>query len=184
MNDAPSSGPSLRPGKGRGFCIAMAVLVVVAALGALELWQAALLPTGTMAPAWRLAVARDPGARLSLAELRGKVVVLDFFSLTCPPCRRQADVLEELGRAREREDLVIVGISAGGESAEEIAAHGKSKDIAYPLLLGEGPALDAFRVQTLPTLYVLDRKGIIIATHVGFWPRDDLLEAVDEAFGR
>ena len=71
-----------------------------------------LIPVGQQAPDWRLEVADKPDERLDLKALRGKVVVLDFWSLGCPPCIKEARDLETVWRQMEEQDVAVVSVAA------------------------------------------------------------------------
>jgi peroxiredoxin len=140
------------------------------------------LPIGTPGPAWKLPLADGSGERLALEDLAGKVVVLDFWSITCAPCRRQLPELKELWRKLKPRGVVVIGITAGGETLAELSEFGRAHRLDYPVVLDErGTVAAAYEVRTLPTLYVLDRGGRITAAHNGFWPLTDLATAVNEA---
>lgn len=137
-----------------------------------------LLERGTPAPAFEL-TAVDTGRRVSLEGLRGQVVVLDFWSTTCPPCLRQIPDLEAL-REQIGDDLVILGINAGGDPPEAVRDFGRSRRIGYQLFVDPGEVSRAYRVERLPTLYVIDRAGQVRWSHVGYTPAEDLAGIVRE----
>jgi len=140
------------------------------------------LPLGTQGPAWSLPLADGSGERLALEDLRGKVVVLDFWSTGCAPCRRQIPELKTLWRKMKPRGVVVVGITTGGESLDETVRFGRDHRLDYPVVLDDrGVAATAYEVKTLPTLYVLDRRGKITAAHNGYWPLTDIAAAVNEA---
>ncbi len=147
-----------------------------------KMWQGNLLQEGTTAPLWRLPIADESSKMLGLEELRGKVVVLDFWSTTCPPCLSQMKELEVISRQTQTRDVVIVGIATGGESKREIAAFKKRNNVAYPLLVdAQGEIATAYQVIALPTLYILDRQGNVANAKRGFWDRESLLYAIGQA---
>lgn len=145
-------------------------LVLVVGAGAMLLLTSTtrLLEGGLAAPAFDLP-SLDDGRPVSLASLRGDVVLLDFWSTSCPPCLRQMDVLEELHGRYASRDLAILGVNTEGASApllrEFLRARGGTR---YRILL-QGEALaDSYRVTALPTLYVIDRGGTIRWSRTGY----------------
>lgn len=144
------------------------------------LTQTPLLETGTVAPEWSLVRANADRDKMSLSDLEGKVVVLDFWSIGCPPCVREIDELEAVHRQFEGKDVAVIGVAAWGETAEDIREFRKGRRISYPLLLGTQSMVDAYQASTLPTLYLLDRTGRIARSHQGYWPRDELAAAITE----
>lgn len=140
------------------------------------------LPVGSPGPAWKLPLADGSGERLALEDLAGKVVVLDFWSTGCAPCRRQLPELKTLWRQLKPRGVVVVGVTTGGETLEEVREFGRAHRLDYPVVLDErGAVAAAYEVRSLPTLYVLDRRGTITAAHNGFWPVTDIAAAVNEA---
>lgn len=153
--------------------------VVVALLGYVVLSGGDLLDSGTPAPAFELA-AVDSGRPISLEGLRGKVVVLDFWSSSCPPCLRQIPDLEALRERIGGDDLVVVGVNAGGDPPDVVREFARARRIGYPLVVDTGPVSRAYRVERLPTLYVIDRAGDIRWSHEGYAPAEDLTRVVRE----
>jgi peroxiredoxin len=77
--------------------------------------------------------------------------------------------------------VAVVGISTGGESLLQIKAFADKTEVDYPLLVGTGsPAID-YQIRSIPTTYIIDRKGKIVASHRGFWDRESIQQAVDNA---
>jgi thiol-disulfide isomerase/thioredoxin len=109
------------------------------------------------------------GDRLKLSDLRGKVVVLNFWATWCPPCRREMPSLERLKGLMKGEAFEIVAINAG-EEEDEIAGFRQSMNPALTLRLAldrKAEAVKAFSITGLPTTYVIDRQGIIVYRALG-----------------
>ena len=165
MNTSRKQSPTLQKLQSR---IGIILLAVITIWTASRLWQGSLLGTGTPAPGWNLKVADERGNFLSLDELKGHVVVLDFWSTTCPPCIREIDELNALTAEHRDKPLRIVGITAGGETMEEVLAFKTRKNVGYPLVLDDGSVSNAYKVQSLPTVYILDKEGKIVFANRGF----------------
>jgi thiol-disulfide isomerase/thioredoxin len=121
-----------------------------------------LLPVGQKAPDWSLKDAQ--GRTGSLADLRGKVVLLDFWAEWCGPCKDLMPTIQTLHERYGPSGLVVVGIdSPGGDPAatERAAAYFAKKGYGYSLLLSGDTVAEAYKAETLPTVYVIDRNGII-----------------------
>ncbi|MCP4680284.1 MAG: TlpA family protein disulfide reductase [Deltaproteobacteria bacterium] len=161
--------------------VGIIMLVIICIWFASRLWSDPLLQVDTIAPVWKLPLADGSGKMLRLEDLRGKAVVLDFWSTTCAPCRRQMEELDAIWRELEQKGAVIIGIAAGGEDVSEIVEFKKNKRIPYPLVVDSGTAAHAYKVRSLPTLYVLDKQGKIAAAHGGLWDRRDIVRAVTSA---
>jgi cytochrome c biogenesis protein CcmG/thiol:disulfide interchange protein DsbE len=143
-----------------------------------------LLSVGTKAPEWSLVKAGEDRDKLALGDLVGKVVVLDFWSIGCPPCVREIEELEAIrGRFGSR-GVEIVGIASWGESLSDLREFTRERPIGYPIVLGNTDTVNAYKATSLPTLYVIDQKGVIAAAHRGFWPRDHIADAISGLLGR
>ena len=118
----------------------------------------ALLSVGDPAPDWSLS---DPTGKMhSLSGYRGKVIVLDFWATWCGPCIRAMPGLQSLHERYSSRGVVVFGVNTWEESNP--AEFMKRSRYTYGLLLkGEGVA-QAYRVGSLPTLYVIGVDGTII----------------------
>ncbi len=109
------------------------------------------------------------GNTVSLARLRGKVVVVNFWATWCPPCRREFPSMERLRLAFDKKPLVILAVNEG-ESAEIIEGFTSQLDLSpnFPVLLDpEGAAMAFWSVRGLPTTYVVDKRGRIAFRAIG-----------------
>lgn len=115
------------------------------------------------------------GERMSLEDLRGKVVLLDFWATWCPPCRRSIPELRELHRRYRRDGLVIIGISS--EDDEELWKEFTYRSkMTWPQFLdANGKIHNTFSIRGLPTYVLLDQEGIVRFLALG-WQRPGKLE--------
>ena len=133
----------------------------------------ALLPLATPAPPWTLADSQ--GRVYKLDNTKGSIVWLEFFATWCPHCRAMVDELNQV--ARQPGVLVLavnasewgMGNTLGDRPRVTQADLTRFADVTgatYPLLwdLGQGQA-GAYKVHQYPTLYLLDRRGIIRAAY-------------------
>jgi len=178
MSTEPKSHTS---GNRWSFRLGLGLLVVLAAWFAWSMLGDPLLPVGSQAPPFELPLADGSGETLALADLEGRVVVLDFWSTTCRPCLREIEDLKVLWRRMKPRGVTVIGLSTGGESPAQIARFGKERGVDYPLVVDRGRVAAAYQVRTLPTLYVIDGSGRIAEAHSGYWPLDDVAAAVSRA---
>jgi thiol-disulfide isomerase/thioredoxin len=102
------------------------------------------------------------GGRYTLAQLEGKVVVLDFWATWCGPCIMEIPYYAELWRKNRSRGVEVVGVVLDWDNAQEIADFVREYRIPYRQLLGDSAVQDAYGVyQGLPTTFILDRGGII-----------------------
>jgi thiol-disulfide isomerase/thioredoxin len=134
---------------------------------------------GTLAPAFE--VKTISGETFSLAALKGKPVLLDFWATWCGPCRRSMPVLEKISVEFKNSDLVILGVNTG-EDREVVEEFLKKAPFEYPAVLsGESGILESYKVTAYPTFILIGRDGKIVANEVGFGGEDQLRQMIDKA---
>lgn len=122
------------------------------------------------------------GGPLRLADLRGKLVILDFWTSCCVNCHHMLPRLRRLGRKYARE-VVIVGVHAGKfphERAAAAVAHAAARlDVGHPVVNDPDHKLrDAYAVRSWPTLQFIDPRGKVFGRHEGEATYDALADAV------
>ncbi len=157
---------------------AAAVVGVVALLGLLAYGLASnepdrgierALARGDRPPAPPIELPRLSGAgRGSLADYRGKVVVLNFWASWCEPCREESPLLQRWHeRISQRGRGTVVGVDildVTGDAREFAREYG----LTYPMLRdGDGDSLDDWGVVAYPETFVIDRRGRIAASRRG-----------------
>jgi len=134
--------------------------------------RAEALPVVGPAPAWSLKSL--DGKSIGLAELKGKVVVVDFWATWCPPCVHEIPGYIALQKKYADRGLVIVGLSVDQKGASVVEAFAKAKGVNYPLALATPEIVEAFGgVEGIPTTFLIDRDGKIRHTKVGSMETDD-----------
>ncbi len=118
----------------------------------------------------------DPGARMHLADLREKVVVLEFWASWCKPCAIQAPILDRVAR-RYPDDVVVLGINVESDDTPELVKrYARQKGLTYPMLQDlRGEAQGPYQATSLPTVVVIDRQGNIAELVRGVY-REELLD--------
>ena len=117
------------------------------------------------------------GQTLSLASLRGKVVVVDAWATWCGPCLRALPSLEKLAGVRP-DDIVVVGLSVDHDK-KALVDFLAERPLPYFVAHADAAASRAFRSHALPTLFFLDREGVIRETLVGTHPDVVLIETAE-----
>ena len=99
------------------------------------------------------------GKELTLAALKGKVIVLDFWGVWCGPCRSAMPHLKELYEKHKDKGLVVIGIHTKSQG-EKMADYVVEAGLTWPIALDtEGDTVKAFAVDSFPDYYLIDRKG-------------------------
>jgi thiol-disulfide isomerase/thioredoxin len=107
------------------------------------------------------------GRAISSADLRGKVVIVNFWATWCPPCREEIPDLIAL-QTKYRDQLVVLGISEDEGPIEDVRAFVAQHKVNYPVAMTTPALRKIFRgVVALPTTFIIDREGKIAQKHVG-----------------
>ena len=108
--------------------------------------------------------------RVSLTELRGQVVIVNFWATWCLECRPEMPVLEQLHREFASRGLAVIGINAY-ESKSAVRRYAKELGLTFPLVLDQDRKINAqYGVIGLPTTFVVGRDGHAVAFGIG--PRE------------
>ncbi|HEX8116848.1 MAG TPA: TlpA disulfide reductase family protein [Pyrinomonadaceae bacterium] len=121
----------------------------------------------TPAGAWTQA----DGRRVRLEDLRGQVVVLDFWATYCPPCREEIPHLVRLQKQHGPKGFKVIGLNVGGEEDRpKIPDFVKLYAIQYQLAAPDDDTVRLFLAQddSIPQTFVLDRRGRLVRHFVGY----------------
>jgi thiol-disulfide isomerase/thioredoxin len=126
--------------------------------------------------------ARDlTGAAKTLADYRGKVVLLNFWASWCPPCLREMPSLERLRVKMAGRPLAIVALDSA-ETPEEVGAYLAKMELGFPVLLdSDGANTRRWKVFALPTSFLLDAEGRVrhVLTGPTEWDEGEALEVIE-----
>jgi peroxiredoxin len=124
---------------------------------------------GSPAPAFALPRVRD-GAPLSLSDLRGRVVLLNFWATWCKPCEDEMPAMERLYQQLGGADFELVAVSVD-EDAAEVTDFVDRLALSFPVLLDRGREVStAYQTFRYPESFLIDREGVVAARFVG--PRE------------
>lgn len=120
------------------------------------------------------------GKPWNLKDLKGKVVLLNFWATWCPPCRKEMPDLEMLYRRFGAQGFIILGID--DEETETVKPFIAQQGITYPVLLDPGRKVNTlFRIEGIPKTFVYDRDGKIVAQSIDMRTGKQFLEMLGSA---
>jgi cytochrome c biogenesis protein CcmG/thiol:disulfide interchange protein DsbE len=109
------------------------------------------------------------GARKSLSDFKGKVIILDFWATWCPPCRQEIPHFISLYDQYKGQGLEIIGIALDNGGAGVVSAFSGRNKINYTVLLGNDEVSDLYGgIAAIPTTFILDKDGNIRKKYIGY----------------
>jgi peroxiredoxin len=135
--------------------------------------------TGTTASGETVQLTDLDGTSIRLADLRGKVVWINFWATWCPPCQEETPILRDLYDEHAADGLEVVAISVQETTAEDVRAYADRYDLNYKVGFDATSAIfHTYRAFGLPTQLFLDRDGVIREIILGPVTRENAEEIV------
>ena len=149
--------------------IAMVGIGGAAAQGILPVVKHKVLKLGEPAPDFQL---QDLNGRLvTLSELRGKVVLLNFWATWCGPCRVEMPAMEQLYQTFSRKDFEILAVSTDAQGVAITRPFQQENHLTFPILHDVDYRVGlTYGARSLPMTFMVDRQGVI--RHQIFGARD------------
>jgi thiol-disulfide isomerase/thioredoxin len=118
-------------------------------------------------PAPELRVTDIQGKAISLTDLKGKTVLLDFWATWCPPCQSDAPAIEKLNEKFGDKDLKVIGISMD-EDRETVEKYLKKHPCKFPVVLSSDNLMPrAYQIRVFPTYLVIGPDGTLVTAEQG-----------------
>ncbi len=122
---------------------------------------------------------------VSLADQRGKVVLLDFWATWCPPCRSELPRLNALHDSLKDRGFTVIGMTVDRDDAAQVAAAVKECHLVYPVGLAGPEVQQAYgKIRAVPTKFLLDRNGVVQKRYVGVVPEGQLRQDIEGLLAR
>lgn len=139
--------------------------ILFAAVAMMALPAAAVVAPGKTAPAWSgKTVAGKP---MSSAQLKGKVVLMNFFNNYCSTCKEEYPHLQAMYKKYQGKGLQVVSVS-NDETAQEAGAYAKELKATFPVLHDpKGAVYTKFGVSPIPANVIVNRSGKVVASIEG-----------------
>ncbi len=120
------------------------------------------------------------GQTWTLKELKGKVVLVNFWATWCPPCRKEMPDLNTLYQRFKPQGFVVLAIS--DEDADKVKPFIAERKIGYPILLDPGRKVnELFQVEGIPKSFVYDRQGKLVTESIDMRTQKQFLEMLGQA---
>lgn len=127
---------------------------------------------GTFAPTWKDIESVSGSFPPSISTLRGHVVLLDFWATWCAPCRIVVPKLGALQARYGAQGLDVLGVST--EDAQDVATFAQRMDVRYAVAIDKhAQTTRSYGVVSLPTLVVIDKRGIVRDVAIGYDSSED-----------
>lgn len=150
----------------------MLMVSVVASCASCGKREKASAPAEINNPAPPFTLTDLSGKKVSLADYKGSVVVLEFFTTWCGPCMLVAPEVQSVHERYRDKGLVVLAISLdeGSNALASVKTFKKEYGISFALLMNDGTVGKQYGVFSIPTSFVIDRQGKITAKHMGMIP--------------
>ena len=122
------------------------------------------------------------GNRVRLADHRGQVIILNLWATWCGPCRVEMPGLENLYRRFRSEGLEILAVSLDKGSTDKVQEFADQYQLSFPVLVDpDGEVEGLYDTFTIPTTYVIDKKGMVVAEVDGAknWESEETFQALE-----
>lgn len=120
------------------------------------------------------------GKSWTFSELRGKVVLVNFWATWCPPCRKEMPDLETLYERFSAKGFVVLGIS--DEEAAKVEPFVRERKVSFPVLLDPGRKVnEMYAVDGIPRSFVYDREGKLVTQSIDMRTQRQFLEMLAKA---
>ena len=112
------------------------------------------------------------GAAVTLSQMRGQVVLVEFWATWCPPCSESVPELNKVYEKFKDRNFRLLGISVdkGGDVVSRVRAFVKEHAIGYPVMVDDGSVHVSYGVSSIPVMFVVDKDGRVVKRHMGFIP--------------
>lgn len=111
------------------------------------------------------------GQRATVANYRGKVLLLDFYATWCEPCRRETPHLVALHQKYEAQGLQVIGLNVGGaDDYEQVPAFKQEFGITFPLAIPDDDLVEEYLGinENIPQTFVINRQGLVTRHFIGY----------------
>jgi peroxiredoxin len=123
------------------------------------------------------------GTNIKLSQYKGKVVFLNFWATWCPPCRSEMPSMEAIYQRLKSRKFEMLELNIE-KTKKEVSSFMNQHKLSFPVVLDEKDTVSGnYGIQAIPTTYIIDKRGLIIARLVGSinWNTPEVLAALEAA---
>ena len=125
-------------------------------------------------PAPDFALPDAQGREVKLSDLKGQVVLLNFWATWCGPCKIEMPWFVEFQRQYKDQGFSVVAVSLDAEGWEVVKPFAEDFKLNFPVLVGDDELADKFGgIAALPTTFIIDKEGRITSSHTGLVSKSD-----------
>lgn len=145
-------------------------ITVLSALLAAPATSFAIPQKGKQAPP--IKVVTTSGQKVTLANYKGYVLVVEFFATWCEGCQESLPHLINLNKQFGKQGLQILGLNPGvrGDTVDVVRQFVREKQINFPVALVDDDLLIDYGIQPIPAIFIIDKKGVLVQKFVGYNP--------------
>jgi peroxiredoxin len=149
--------------------VKISALILALSLSAMA--AASSVSPGSAAPAFQLPAAS--GTPVGLGDLKGQVILINFWASWCGPCRQEMPILEQMYRKYKPAGFTLLGVNVEPKSADAVGFL-KSTPVSFPILFDtESKVSTLYEVSGMPSTVIVDRKGKVRYIHHGYKAGDE-----------
>jgi thiol-disulfide isomerase/thioredoxin len=123
------------------------------------------------------------GAPLKLSELKGKVVLLNFWATWCPPCREEIPAMMKLNSAMAGKPFQMVAVSIDEGGKQDVESFFKSSGFNIPTYFDtNGSAAKAYGITGVPESFIIDKNGLLVKKIIGglAWDSAEVISSLED----
>ncbi|MCX5888133.1 MAG: TlpA disulfide reductase family protein [Deltaproteobacteria bacterium] len=117
------------------------------------------------------------GQEYTLSQFKGKVVLLNFFTFLCKPCKEEMPFLNQIDQELKSQGFQTIGIGLASTPAE-LRSLAQQLGLNYPVLVGTDEVSKAWKVEFVPATFIIDRQGNIVHKIFDLRSKEDFVKLI------
>lgn len=130
------------------------------------------------------------GKDVKLSDLKGQVVMIDFWAVWCPPCKAAMPTVQAISEHYKGDKVKVYGLNFNESAKNDPAKYMADNKYTYGLLMNAEKLSDAYAISGIPTFYIIGPDGKILFHEVGFDANNpaktkaEIMKVIDKALGK